>query len=226
MSENERIAIIARNEIVREGLLRILPERDLNVAGAFASAEELIRNDELARSIDIFVMDCGPCNDDHDCCRVIKAAFPEAKLVLLGEDISWQATADAMAAGVDGYLAREISCGPLAYSIKLVASGEKVLPSQMVPQMTATNRKASAEAWQATSSEIRLSSREIEVLRCLTRGEANKNISRALDITEATVKIHIKAIMRKLKVQNRTQAALWAMSHGVSDISETPRHAA
>ncbi|TPG21598.1 DNA-binding response regulator [Sphingomonas koreensis] len=66
--------------------------------------------------------------------------------------------------------------------------------------------------------EIRnlLSDREIEILRCLVIGYPNKLISRRLDISEATVKVHVKAVLRKLKVQNRTQAAIYALHHGLS----------
>ena len=59
----------------------------------------------------------------------------------------------------------------------------------------------------------KFSNREAEILECLTRGEANKLIARKFDITEATVKVHIKAILRKIQVKNRTQAAIWAQAN-------------
>lgn len=60
----------------------------------------------------------------------------------------------------------------------------------------------------------RLSEREAEILGCLMKGQPNKVIARSCDITEATVKVHMKSIMRKLQVENRTQAAIWAMENG------------
>jgi two-component system nitrate/nitrite response regulator NarL len=62
---------------------------------------------------------------------------------------------------------------------------------------------------------VELTDREIEILGRLVHGDANKIISRRLQITEATVKVHVKAVLRKLKVMNRTQAAIWAVNHGL-----------
>jgi two-component system nitrate/nitrite response regulator NarL len=76
------------------------------------------------------------------------------------------------------------------------------------------------EDWHENISAAALSEREVEILWCLTLGMANKVVSRRLDISEATVKVHVKAILRKLKVANRTQAAIWAVKHGFE------RHAA
>ena len=67
-----------------------------------------------------------------------------------------------------------------------------------------------------TGGNTNLSDRETEILRQLVLGEANKVISRHLSISEATVKVHIKAILRKLRVLNRTQAAIWAINHGIA----------
>jgi two-component system nitrate/nitrite response regulator NarL len=69
---------------------------------------------------------------------------------------------------------------------------------------------------------VNLSDREIEILKCLVAGEANKVISRRLLITEATVKVHIKAILRKLHAINRTQAAIWAVVRGLNRIAVVP----
>src|SRR3546814_3750398 len=70
--------------------------------------------------------------------------------------------------------------------------------------------------WESGRIELNLSDREIEILRCLISGDANKIIARRLEITEATVKVHIKAILRKLRVMNRTQAAIWAVTRGLN----------
>jgi two-component system nitrate/nitrite response regulator NarL len=211
-----RIAIIGRNEIVREGLRRIFLDRNLEVVAVVSSLEVLAQTIIPERPVDMIVIDVSSTAEGNGVCREVRAALPTAKIVLLSEDVSLKATSEAMSNGVDGYLAKEISCEPLVCAIELVASGEKVMPSQLASQVIAMNWHTNEDSWRGDSGDVRLSNREIEVLQCLTRGESNKIISRALDITEATVKIHIKAIMRKLKVQNRTQAALWAVSHGVA----------
>jgi two-component system nitrate/nitrite response regulator NarL len=211
-----RIVIIGRNEIVREGLRKIFLDQKLDVLAVVPSPEALHQDADLERPIDMFVVDSSSPAEGYGVCRVIRMAFPSAKIVLLGDDVSIKATSYAMSSGADGYLAREISAEPLVCSVRLVASGEKVMPSQLALEGVATNEHGSEENWSPGSGEVRLSNREIEVLQCLTRGDANKEISLALHITEATVKIHIKSIMRKLRVQNRTQAALWAVSRGLA----------
>ncbi len=65
-----------------------------------------------------------------------------------------------------------------------------------------------------------LSPREKSILRCLIEGDSNKCIARKIDIAEATVKVHVKAILRKIRVQNRTQAAIWAMNHGALAVAQ------
>nr|WP_272914659.1 response regulator transcription factor [Aurantiacibacter rhizosphaerae] len=122
---------------------------------------------------------------------------------------------DAFEAGADGYILKNISCESLVNSLQLAACGEKVVPGELVKQLpqfahaTADQVKAEGEL-----SDI-LSEREIATLRCLVMGYPNKVIARRLDIGEATVKVHVKAILRKLNVQNRTQAAICGVNYGV-----------
>jgi two-component system, NarL family, nitrate/nitrite response regulator NarL len=213
-----RIAIIGKNEIVREGLRRILIERDFSVVHAVSSCAALrTATADHQHDVNMIIVDSTSHAEGQATCRQLREAFAASRIVLLGEDFSVQTTSEAMSVGVDGYLAKEISCEPLARSLELIASGEKVMPSQMVAAMMETEWRQSPDDWMATANDVHLSEREIEVLRCLTRGGANKTISRELAITEATVKVHIKAIMRKLSVMNRTQAAIWAVSRGVAE---------
>lgn len=223
MTSAVRIAIVGKNEIVREGLRRILVERDFSVVAAVSSCTTLKSAAVEPPTIDMIVVDSVSNSEGQATCRALREAFPAAKIVLLGEDFSVQTTSEAMSVGVDGYLAKEISCEPLARSLELIACGEKVVPSQMVSAMMETEWRHNAEDWMTTANDVRLSEREIEVLRCLTRGGANKTISRELAITEATVKVHVKAIMRKLCVMNRTQAAIWAVSRGVAEAPHLAR---
>jgi two-component system nitrate/nitrite response regulator NarL len=101
-----------------------------------------------------------------------------------------------------------------------VASGEKVLPSQLVKHLPLRSAMSNAELNDGSELLETLSEREIETLRCLIMGYPNKVIAYRLDISEATVKVHVKAILRKLGVQNRTQAAIWAVNNGL-DVNAT-----
>jgi two-component system, NarL family, nitrate/nitrite response regulator NarL len=89
--------------------------------------------------------------------------------------------------------------------LQMVALGEFALPSMLAEHLTAVP---------AESEPVPLSAKELVVMRCLAHGYCNKEISRSVGITEATTKVHVKAIMRKLNVANRTQAAVWAVRNG------------
>jgi two-component system, NarL family, nitrate/nitrite response regulator NarL len=93
-----------------------------------------------------------------------------------------------------------------------VLSGQKVLPTRSIDHLVQTEVPATQADLAQIHERHRLSDREVGILRCLVDGDANKVISRRLNIAEPTVKVHIKAILRKLKVDNRTQAAVWAIS--------------
>ncbi|NJC08778.1 LuxR C-terminal-related transcriptional regulator [Polymorphobacter fuscus] len=217
MGSKVSLAIIGRNEIVREGLSRILVDQGFDIVATSVDADAL-RDMAIGRlALDLIIIDAPSKAEGHAACRSLRTDFPTARIVLLGEDFSVQTTSETMSVGADGYLAKHISCEPLARSLQLVASGEKVVPSQTVLAMIAADwsRPSGGMSSLTMPSDVRLSERERGVLRCLTRGDANKQISRELDITEATVKVHVKAIMRKLGVLNRTQAAILAVTRGL-----------
>jgi two-component system nitrate/nitrite response regulator NarL len=117
-----------------------------------------------------------------------------------------------------------MSCDAFVKSIELVMTGEVVFPRafQTSALDVKSERGCNTEAADEDAGEISasedtcaapLSPRELAILHCLISGHSNKSIARKLDIAEATVKVHVKAILRKIGVQNRTQAAIWGMNH-------------
>ncbi|WNO54216.1 response regulator transcription factor [Stakelama saccharophila] len=163
----------------------------------------------------MFVLDQGSDNYSQDDIRGLQARYPGSRIVLLAENFDFDNMVAAFRAGAHGYIVKDIPCESLVGSLQLVALGERVLPGALVDRLPSS--PAIGSALPAASGEIQelLSDREIEILRCLVIGYPNKLISRRLDISEATVKVHVKAILRKLKVQNRTQAAIYALHHGI-----------
>ncbi len=137
----------------------------------------------------------------------------------LGELIS------AFRAGASGYFVDVMTCDVFIKSIELVMMGEAVLPPVLLPYVlrsepdrtddTNPREENNAAILVAADNTIasQLSPRERLILRCLIEGDSNKAIARKIDIAEATVKVHVKAILRKIRVQNRTQAAIWGMSN-------------
>jgi two-component system nitrate/nitrite response regulator NarL len=132
----------------------------------------------------------------------------------------------AFGAGASGYFVNVISCDAFIKSIELVAMGEIVFPPAFLSFALDTKRGHGTKAALSDENERasfvttedtvapQLSPRETSVLRCLIEGDSNKIIARKIGIADATVKVHVKAILRKIGVHNRTQAAIWAKNHG------------
>ena len=131
----------------------------------------------------------------------------------------------AFRAGASGYFVNVNCCDAFIKSIELVAMGETVFPPAFLSFALDTKSDDGSKAALPDENERaifvttedtvaqQLSPREKSVLRCMIEGDSNKSIARKIDIADATVKVHVKAILRKLQVQNRTQAAIWAKKH-------------
>jgi DNA-binding CsgD family transcriptional regulator len=130
-------------------------------------------------------------------------------------------------AGANGYFVDVMTCDVFIKSIELVMMGETIYPPAFLsfvldPEINQPDDAVPREeqeqmiliSTEDTIEPPQLSPREKSILRCLVEGDSNKCIARKIDIAEATVKVHVKAILRKIRVQNRTQAAIWGMKNG------------
>lgn len=148
--------------------------------------------------------------------------FPEARVVLMSDDVEIETMSRCFAAGLDGYLLKDIGVESLADSLRLVQMGEKVFPSRLASVMVEYLRRPDEP--KVCIDKVRayqLSEREAEILRCLVTGDSNKLIARKLDIAEATVKVHLKSILKKMRASNRTQAAIWALRGSTAEDGPT-----
>jgi len=146
--------------------------------------------------------------------ETLKAACPDARLVLLTGKLDGGVMARAIQAGADGFLMKDISIEGLAQSLRLVMMGEKVLPSDLAALLISGKVSGNDTA---SLPQLRkgVSQREAQILRYLLNGDSNKMIANHLNITEATVKVHLKSLLRKINASNRTQAAIWALNNGI-----------
>lgn len=211
------VSIVCANSLVKEGLRRILSEECFHVHNSFHDSAALLgegSNPTLVRDGEIIIFEGSGANVERNISS-LRERFPNCKLVLLADSFNFDTMTNVFRAGADGYLVNDIECRSLIESLKLVASGEKVLPSQLVKHLPLRSAMVDAELNDGSELLETLSEREIETLRCLVMGYPNKVIAYRLDISEATVKVHVKAILRKLGVQNRTQAAIRAVNSGL-----------
>jgi two-component system nitrate/nitrite response regulator NarL len=210
---SDSVVLIDASRLFREGLRRIIADSNLTVVHeSFAIADALPFIQSLQPSLVLFdIADSG----DALTARIgeIRAAAPAARIVVLTQAIRVDRLTDALAAGVDGYLAKNMSADALPQALRLILLGEKVFPTDLAYLLA--DRHA---PWHDPSpGHINgLSSREMQILACLVEGDQNKKIANVLNISDGTVKVHLKAILKKIRVQNRTQAAIWAMNHGIS----------
>ena len=144
----------------------------------------------------------------------LKACGVPPWIVILARSLDASEIAEGFLYGVDGYLLEEISPEALVESLNLVILGEKVFPSQLVDLLTEADW-AKSRSRASGEYDANLSEREFEIVNWLARGAPNKVIAGKMSITEATVKVHIKAILKKVGVHNRTQAAIWAVQRGL-----------
>jgi two-component system nitrate/nitrite response regulator NarL len=135
----------------------------------------------------------------------------------------------ALQCEADGLLLSDVAPDVLIKSLELTLLGERLFPASAIQRICEASILR-PQACDMQDADSILSTREVEVLRHLMAGQANKVIARDCGITESTVKVHVKAILRKIQAANRTQAAVWARRHGISDsvldvgtVQELPR---
>jgi two-component system nitrate/nitrite response regulator NarL len=218
MSVDLHIAILGDSEIIREGLRRILSDQGFVVDATASDPLDLQPTDGA-----LIIVDAKDPDEGIESCVGLHRQYPSCLIVLMMDQYHIEHVAKAFATGaIDGYLVKAISCAPLAGALRLVAMGQKVMPSQVAESLSHSVPQIMWSGQETGPSSLPLSAREIEILRCLLDGDPNKVISRRLKIADATVKVHIKAILRKLRVQNRTQAAIWAANRGLTSSSTKP----
>lgn len=208
------VVMVGRNAIVREGLRRILSEHGFNVL-ATGPEQAALQGSADSAPPHMMIVDSPSVEEGLDICALLRTAYPEPRLVLIGDSYDLETVSRAFAVGVDGYLVKAIGCDALVGALRLILLGEKVIPSQTLQALAGLSAQARCPQVMLAPSSVDLTERELEILGRLVLGEANKIISRKLLITEATVKVHVKAILRKLQVLNRTQAAIWAVNKGL-----------
>lgn len=216
MADRVHVLLLCRNAIIREGLSRILAERDFDIvqSGSSNHHSAAVVDHEADRSPELVLIDNGAEDCDAQSIAELQVRFPHSNLVLLSDRFDFQIMLKAFRLGIRAYIVKEISCDRLVGTLRLVAMGERVLPSQLADELQSRPFESAPEMEQSVDAAC-LSEREREILRWLIMGCPNKVISRRMEISEATVKVHVKAVLRKLGVRNRTQAAIWAANHGM-----------
>jgi two-component system, NarL family, nitrate/nitrite response regulator NarL len=194
----------------------ILDKEGFNVLSSWESVDELAS--EKSDDDFITIIDCGLLVSQLKAVECAKRNVPNSRLVVVSEQFDLKTVIDCLSVGVYGYIIKSTRSTRMLAALRLVALGEKVVPSDFVDTVSVCGiERAIGSDFDHEIEEAKLSPREMDVLCGLMAGYANKVIARKLEVCEATVKVHVKAILRKLHVHNRTQAALWANTHGINE---------
>jgi two-component system nitrate/nitrite response regulator NarL len=220
------IVLIGPHALLREGLSHILSEH-FRVMASAANLSDLAPN---AFERDDRVLLIIESNGDLDITlpqiELFKEQHPDGRVAVLGSRNRPADMIAAFQAGANVYFDSEDRRDAFIKALELVMLGETILPPELLfyvqhPQGDEASTKVDRHQPESTPNMAQLaelewpqlSLRESSILRCIAEGAPNKVIARKIDVAEATVKVHVKAILRKVRVRNRTQAAIWAMKH-------------
>jgi NarL family two-component system response regulator LiaR len=213
-----RLMIVDDHAIVREGLRTLLEEApDLEIVGEASDGPRAVEQ-ALALKPDVMLLDLVlPGLNGIGVTQRVRQALPECRVLLLTSFAEDQNVVAAMQAGAAGYLLKDVLQGDLLNAIHQVMQGEPVLHPEAQRKLInhLTRPQPPAPAPSPAGRLADLTEREHDVLRLIAQGRSNREIADQLHITEGTVKGHVSNILSKLHLQDRTQAALFAVRSGL-----------
>jgi DNA-binding NarL/FixJ family response regulator len=199
-----RIVVVDDHFIVREGLRSLIERQpDFIFAGQAANGAEAIQVHEKLKP-DIMIIDLGlPVLSGVEAIRAIRAATPDARILVLSNFEGDEDIHASFEAGASGYILKHRSGEQIVPAIRALMEAKQWIPAEIARQLKARKFVET------------LTLREREIVLCIAKGEANKQISTSLGITEETVKSHVKNILSKLQAKDRTEAVTLALKRGI-----------
>lgn len=218
-NETTRVLVVDDHAVVRRGLLDFLSsEPDLEVVGEAEGGTQALdllgRLDSEGRLPDVVVMDLQMAPiDGIEVTRRIRARYDGVEVVALTSFGERERVHAALEAGASGYLLKDSDADEVLAAVRAARRGELQLDAALARRLTETLRAGSRDEPRAE-----LTTRELDVLRLVGAGKANKEIATELLISERTARTHVSNILAKLHLGSRTQAALWAVRQGLVNI--------
>jgi DNA-binding NarL/FixJ family response regulator len=222
--ERIKVLIVDDHRVVREGLSAILQSKEtIQVLGEAQDGQEAV---EKARSLlpDVILMDVSmPKMTGVEATRIIKREFPHIGIIALTMYEEQQYIFDLVRGGATGYLLKDSDSDQIVKAIQSVYRGDSLIHPAVASKILAefsllAQKKGKKSGW----VEHDLTEREITVLRLVADGKTNKEIANNLDLSEKTVKNHVRNIFHKLQVYDRTQAAILAIRKGLIELDPRP----
>jgi two-component system nitrate/nitrite response regulator NarL len=218
------IIIVGKNVIFREGFARTLRAANFGILASVSCADDLLpMKRQLQPPLFLIVHSGGNFDGALEQIECFRDQYPDGPIAVVAGHYRLGEMASAFRAGANGCFVDDMPCDEFIKSVERVMMGETLVPTACLSFVLDAGgdhlreRVPRSEQQQArlvtteTPTTPRLSPRERSILGCLIEGESNKSIARKIDIAEATVKAHVQAILRKIRVRSRTQAAIWGM---------------
>jgi DNA-binding NarL/FixJ family response regulator len=202
-----RILTVDDHQLLREGIAAVLEgQPDMVLIGQASNGREAIESFRQHRP-DVTLMDLRmPDMSGIEAITAIRAEFPNARIIVLTTYAGDVQAAGALKAGASGYLLKNLVRKELLETIRVVHAGRRRVPPEIATEIA------------EHVADDALTEREIEVLRRVAAGKSNKVIAAELDISEGTVKTHMKSILPKLDASDRTHAVMIALKRGILDV--------
>ena len=210
-----RVLVVDDHDLFRTGIRNLLEEQGVNVVGEASDGEAAIR---LAPNLapDVIIMDLNmPGAGGVATTRRLASLAPLSRVVVLTISADDDDVMNAVLAGACGYLLKDSSIQELIAGIRAAAAGESLISPQIAAKVLQQLRSQSKDVEAAETIRAELSDRELEVLKLIANGKDNAQIARELYISPKTVKNHISNILMKLQIENRIQAAVYAVRSGL-----------
>lgn len=202
-----KVLVADDHEVVRSGLANLLRGSDIKIVGEAADGEEAVEGTVRFRP-DVVLLDIRmPTNDGLWALERIRKKAPEARVVMLSTYDNPTYVARSVALGASEYVLKGSSRQALITAIQRAAAGESHSPDSVMNRVKGAMAKHPDEP----VGDIPLTTREMQVLRHVALGLSNREIGRSLGISIETVKEHVQNVLRKINVNDRTQAAVWAV---------------
>ncbi len=205
------IIMIDDHPLLRKGLNQLIEfEDDLEVVGEASSGQEGI---ELAIKLepDLITLDLNMQGmDGLETLKLLRDKGVDARIIMLTVSDNDEDVVEAVRCGADGYLLKDMDPEEIIDKLREAALGKMVMSSKLTEILATALRKPERAGSRALAS---LTSRELEILKLIAKGMSNKLIARELNISDGTVKVHVKHFLKKLNLRSRVEAAVWMVNH-------------
>jgi len=217
-AEPIRVLVVDDQELFRRGLTMLLAQdADIEVVG---EADDGVTGTDLAVSLvpDVVLLDVRmPRRSGVEACRAIKEDVPSAKIIMLTVSDEEGDLYESVKNGASGYLLKDSSIEEVAQAVRVVNEGQSLISPSMAVKLI-DEFKQMSKPNKGRSTALKLTDRELEVLRLVARGLNNREVAKELFISENTVKNHVRNILEKLQLHSRMEAVMYAMREKLLDL--------